>query len=94
MPRIKTHPGEILREEYLAPLGLSARQLAEEIAVPHNRISLIIKGERGVTADTAKRLAIRFDTTELFWMNLQNNYDLSVAEAENDYSRVKHAEYA
>ncbi|WP_336492172.1 HigA family addiction module antitoxin [Methylobacterium nigriterrae] len=94
MPRIRTHPGEILNEEYLVPLSLSARQLAEEIHVPANRISEIIRGRRSVTADTAIRLAHRFGTTAQFWMNLQNAHDLSKAEATTDYSDVRHLEVA
>lgn len=87
--RIRTHPGEILREEFLVPLGLSARKLAEDIHVPTNRLTEIVRGNRGVTADTAQRLARRFGTTPQFWMNLQTNHDLSVAAAEHDYSGIK-----
>lgn len=87
--RIRTHPGEILREEFLVPLGLSARNLAEDLHVPTNRLTEIIRGNRSVTADTAQRLARRFGTTPQFWMNLQTNHDLSRAAAENDYSAIK-----
>jgi addiction module HigA family antidote len=87
--RIASHPGEILREEFLRPLGLSARRLASEIGTPQNRLSEIIRGRRGVTADTALRLARRFDTTPLFWMTLQANHDLSLAASQNDYSSIK-----
>ena len=86
--RIATHPGEILREEFLIPLGLSARRLAAEIKTPQNRLSDLIRGRRGMTADTAIRLARRFGTTPQFWMNLQANHDLSVAESKNDYSSI------
>lgn len=86
--RIATHPGEILREEFLIPLGLSARRLAAEIKTPQNRLSDLIRGRRGMTADTAIRLARRFGTTPQFWMNLQSNHDLSVAESKNDYSAI------
>lgn len=89
MPRIRTHPGEILSEEYLLPLGLSATKLAEEIGVPANRLSEIVRRRRGMTADTAIRLGKRFKTTAQFWMNLQNAYDLSKAEATNDYSGIR-----
>lgn len=89
MARISTHPGEILKEEFLEPLGLSARSLAEELGVPNNRISELIRGDRGMTADTAIRLARHFDTTSAFWMNLQVNHDLSKAEAEHDYSNIR-----
>jgi addiction module HigA family antidote len=82
--RIRTHPGEVLREEYLKPLGLSARALAEAIGVPGNRLSEIVRERRGVTADTALRLGRYFGTDALFWIA----HDLSKAEAETDYSRI------
>jgi len=83
MTRIKTHPGEILKEEFLIPLGISARQLALAIDIPANRLTEIIRGNRGVTADTALRLSRVFGTTAEFWMNLQMGYDLSItAKAE------------
>lgn len=88
MPRIRTHPGEILREEYLEPLGLSARALATSIGVPPNRMSEIVAERRGMTADTAMRLARYFRTTPEFWMNMQSGHDLSKAQAETDYSKV------
>ena len=81
MARIRTHPGEVLAEEFMKPLGLSARALAAELGVPANRITEIIRRRRGVTADTATRLARQFGTTPRFWMNLQVAHDLSVAEA-------------
>lgn len=88
MPRIRTHPGEVLDQEFMGPLRLSARRLAEEIDVPANRITDIIRARRAVSADTAIRLAKRFGTTPQFWMNLQNAYDLSNALAMHDYSAV------
>jgi addiction module HigA family antidote len=81
MARIRTHPGEVLAEEFMKPLGLSARALAAELDVPANRITEIIRQRRGVTADTAIRLARRFGMTPRFWINLQVAHDLSVAEA-------------
>jgi len=75
------HPGEILREEYLAPLGMSANALAHAIGVPANRISDVIRAKRAVTADTALRLARALKTSPQFWLNLQQAYDLQVAEA-------------
>jgi addiction module HigA family antidote len=83
--RIHTHPGEILLEEFLKPHGLSANALARAIRVPPNRITAIIaaKNPRAVTPDTALRLARLFGTTPQFWINLQSNYDLSVAIAEH-----------
>ncbi len=72
------HPGEILLEEYLKPLGLSQYRLAKEIHVPARRINEIVHGKRAVTADTALRLARFFSTSERFWLNLQVRYDLEV----------------
>lgn len=88
MARIRTHPGEVLGEEFLGPLELSARALGEAIGVPANRISEIVRGRRDVTADTAIRLGRYFGTDPRFWLNLQTAYDLSVAKAGNDYSTV------
>jgi antitoxin HigA-1 len=79
--RITTHPGEVLREEFMKPLGLSARRLALELYVPPNRISDLARERRDVTADTAIRLSRYFGTTPQFWMNLQSAHDLSTAQA-------------
>ena len=76
------HPGEILREE-LEELGLSANALAKALDVPTNRITAILRGQRGVTADTALRLARYFGTTPQLWQNLQKTYELRVAEIES-----------
>jgi addiction module HigA family antidote len=89
VPRLRTHPGEILAEEYMAPLGLSAKALARAIDVPGNRISDIVRGRRDVSADTAIRLGKYFDVDPRFWLNLQSAYDLSLAENENDYSGLR-----
>lgn len=89
MRRIRTHPGEILTHEFLVPLGMSAAKLAKLINVPANRLTDIIRGRRDVSADTALRLARYFKTTPQFWLNLQTAFDLSKAEAKNDYSRIK-----
>jgi antitoxin HigA-1 len=86
--RIRPHPGEVLREECLVPLGLSARQLASVLDVPANRISDLVREKRAMTADTALRLAQHFGTTAQFWLNLQTSHDLSKAEAATDYSRI------
>lgn len=94
MPRIRTHPGDILSREYLLPLGFSAARLAGEIGVPANRLTDIIRGRRGITADTAIRLGRRFATAPQFWMNLQAAHDLSKAESANDYSGVRVPEQA
>lgn len=72
------HPGEILLLEFLEPLELSQYRLAKDISVPPRRINEIVHGKRGITADTALRLARYFGTTEGFWMNLQARYDLEV----------------
>lgn len=74
------HPGEILREDFLVPNDLSANRLAMDLHVPATRIGEILKGNRGVTADTALRLARYFGTSAEFWLNLQTHYDLEVAE--------------
>ena len=76
------HPGEILREEYLVPLNMSANALAQAIGVPANRVSQIVVGERAVTADTALRLARALGTTPEFWLNLQQRYELRLAESD------------
>lgn len=86
---IQTHPGEVLKEEFLAPLGMSARRLASLAGVPSNRLTEIVRGRRGVTADTAIRLAKVFKTSPEFWLNLQQAHDLSKALAEGDYSGVR-----
>ncbi len=77
--RVTSHPGEILAEEFLAPLGMSANALALSLRVPATRIGAILKGRRGVTADTALRLGRFFGTTPEFWMILQAAHDLSRA---------------
>ncbi|MBK7580533.1 MAG: HigA family addiction module antidote protein [Myxococcales bacterium] len=77
------HPGEILREEYLVPLEMSANVLAQAIGVPANRVSAIVAGKRAVTADTALRLARALETSPEFWMNLQQAYDLRIAERDS-----------
>ena len=88
MPRLRTHPGEILREEYLIPLGLSARALAKLLDVPANRLTEIMRGTRDVTADTAIRLGRYFGTDPRFWLNLQSAYDLSKAEKTHSYKKI------
>lgn len=80
--RIRTHPGEILREEFMVPLELSANALSRALDVPPNRVTSIVNGTRSVTGDTALRLSRYFGTTPEFWMNLQAAYDLSRATAE------------
>jgi addiction module HigA family antidote len=77
--RVTTHPGEVLGEEFLKPLGLSVNALALRLRVPATRIGAIVKGERAVTADTALRLARFFGTSAEFWINLQAMHDLTKA---------------
>ena len=72
------HPGELLLEEFLEPLGLSQYRLAKDISVPPRRINEIVHGKRAISADTALRLARYFGTTDRFWLNLQSRYDLEV----------------
>ena len=74
------HPGEILREEYMSPLGLSANSLARALGVTPARINDIVRERRGITADTALRLARYFGTDARSWLNLQSAYDLRLAE--------------
>jgi antitoxin HigA-1 len=76
------HPGEVLLEEFLKPMGLSQNQLALAIRVPARRINEIIHGKRRITADTALRLAYYFNMSPKFWLGLQMDYDLDVAEDE------------
>ena len=76
----RVHPGEILNEEFLKPLGLSMNQLALALRVPGNRINAIVAGERGITADTALRLGRYFGTSPQFWINTQARYDLESAK--------------
>ena len=76
------HPGEILREEFLKPLHLSMNKLALDLRVPVTRVADIVNERRGITADTALRLARYFRNAPAFWMNLQTRYDLEVAQDE------------
>ena len=84
-------PGEILLEEFLKPMNISQNRLAIELFVPPARINAIIKGTRSITADTALRLGKYFGTGPEFWINLQSNYDLCVAEkeAEKEIERIQ-----
>lgn len=78
------HPGEVLREDFMEPLGLSARALAARLGVPANRITEILNGRRGLTAETAILLSKAFGTTSEFWVNLQSFYDLQTATLNPD----------
>ena len=82
------HPGEVLKAEFLDEIGVSAYALAKALCVPANRVTAIINGERGITAETALRLARFFGTTDCFWMNLQSNYDLAIAR-QKDAARIE-----
>ncbi len=74
------HPGEILQEEFLEPLGISQYRLAQDIGVPAMRISKIVRGERGISADTALRLARYFGVSVEFWMGIQTHYEVEKAK--------------
>ena len=74
------HPGEILKEEFLEPMGISQYRLAKDISVPPRRINEIVHGKRAITADTALRLGRFFGMSPQFWLNLQTRYDLEVTE--------------
>lgn len=80
-------PGEILKDDFMKPMGISINQLARDIAVPANRISSIVNGKRGITADTAIRLERYFGIEAQFWLNLQSEYDLRVMKRkiQSDY---------
>ena len=86
-----THPGEMLLEEFLSPMGLSQRDLADGICVPYQRVNELVNGRRGITPATALRLAKYFGTTPDLWMNLQLRWDLFHAQAAEarDLGRIK-----
>ncbi|MFI5305255.1 MAG: HigA family addiction module antitoxin [Nitrospiria bacterium] len=77
------HPGEILLEDLMKPLGITANGLSRELRVPVTRISEIVKGKRAITADTALRLGRYFGNTPQFWMNLQTSYELEITERQS-----------
>ena len=77
LPSWRVHPGEVLREEFLKPLGISAYELAKRLHVPAPRVNDIVLERRGISADTAVRLSRFFGTTEQFWLNLQTAYEVS-----------------
>jgi addiction module HigA family antidote len=81
------HPGEVLREEFLEPLGLKPYTLAARIGVPRTRVERIAKEETGITVDTALRLGAYFHTTPEFWMNLQNRFELETARRDREVVR-------
>ncbi|MDO8717182.1 MAG: HigA family addiction module antitoxin [Dehalococcoidales bacterium] len=91
--RIATHPGEILKEEFLAPVEITQVALAHHIGVPLQRVNEIIRGKRGITPDTAWLLSQALGTTPQFWMNLQDAYDLTSKRPERTIERLIKASY-
>jgi addiction module HigA family antidote len=85
------HPGEILLEEFLKPLNISAYRLSKDIGIPQTRTSEIIKGRRSITADTALRLSYYFGNSAKFWLGLQNDFDLEEEKKikKSDFNRIK-----
>jgi antitoxin HigA-1 len=92
MRRLKNiHPGEVLLEEFLKPLAISAYKLAKDVAIPQTRVSEILKGNRRITADTALRFSKYFGTTPKFWLGLQDDYDLEEENYKNNKTdNIKH----
>lgn len=86
--RIPTHPGEVLLEEFLQPMGLTQAELANHLSIPVQRVNEIIKAKRGVTPETAWFLSQAFGTTPEFWINLQTNYDLSKNHPKKNVKRI------
>jgi addiction module HigA family antidote len=89
--RIPTHPGEVLREEFLAELGIPQLQLAEKLGITVQRVNEIVKGKRGITPETAWLFAGALGTTPEFWMNLQSQYDLARARPAKKVPRLRAA---
>ncbi len=97
MEKLKNiHPGEILKEEFLEPLAISAYRLSKETFIPQTRISQIIKGDRRITADTALRFAKYFGTSAKFWLGLQDDYDLEEESnsKQEEFENIKPVETA
>lgn len=86
--RLPTHPGEILLEEFLSPLDIPQTKLAETLGISVQRVNELVNGKRGVTPDTAWRLAGAFGTTPQFWTNLQANYELAKARPDHPVKRI------
>ena len=86
-----THPGEILKEEFLDPMGISQYRIAKAIDVPPRRINEIVHGKRAISPDTALRLSRALGTSDRFWMNLQSRYDLDIAVAQHheEFDQIK-----
>lgn len=83
------HPGDVLKELYLDPMDMGAIAFARHLGVPRTRIERLVKGDTGMTADTAMRLARAFNTTPAYWMNMQTNFDMAVAAKEIDVSDIE-----
>ncbi|MHA8073551.1 HigA family addiction module antitoxin [Aquirufa sp. HETE-40SA] len=90
------HPGEVLLEEFLVPMGISAYRLAKEINIPQTRISEILRGRRRVTADTALRLSLFFGNSVKFWMGLQDDFDIEeeLRLKKNEFDLIRKYEFA
>lgn len=88
------HPGEILEEEFLKPMGISQSQLARDIHVPHRRVNEVARGKRAISPDTALRLSRYFGTSAEFWLNLQATYDVRILQSEEDYSDIPETSHA
>ena len=92
-PRNRTvqpwHPGEILKEDWIADYGLTQYSLAKALHIPHSRLTEIVKGRRAITADTALRLARFYGNSAAFWLNLQSDYDLRVADTKQIIEEVQ-----
>ncbi len=95
-PNWRIHPGEILKDEFLRPMKMSVYRLAKEIRVPAPRVNDIVLQKRGITADTAVRLARFFGTSEQFWLGLQSAYEVSVVKSErrDEIDQIKPLQYA
>jgi addiction module HigA family antidote len=89
--RLPTHPGEVLREEFLAPLGQTQVALAEHLGVPVQRVNELVRGKRGITPETAWLLSQALNTTPEFWLNLQTNYDLALNRPARKIARLRRA---
>jgi antitoxin HigA-1 len=88
---VPVHPGEILLEEFLRPLGLSQATLARHLDISLVRVNELVKGKRGVSAETAWLLAQAFGTTPQFWLNLQSNYDLAKTQPAHSVAKIRRA---
>jgi antitoxin HigA-1 len=89
VPRNAVHPGEMLREEFMVPLGITAYRLAKELRLPPPRVNDIVREKRGISADTALRLSRYFGNSPEYWMNMQARYDLLIAQANKEITRIR-----